>query len=160
MTIKGSCQCGSVGFSLENDPMMHFVCHCSDCQKLHGNSFFGYAYSTEDISVTGEVRKYSYEGGSGNLLHIVSCSNCGSTLYTQPDLIEPMIYVPAGMLRSIMSFRQGWSSGHPTRHPVSHQSWRLVNPMNITEPWNASENYLSISTRDSNERSRAGDQGS
>ena len=53
MTIKGSCQCGSVEFSLENDPMMHFVCHCSDCQKLHGNSFFGYAYSSDDISTTG-----------------------------------------------------------------------------------------------------------
>ena len=104
MTIKETCQCGSVEFTLENDPMMHFVCHCSDCQKLHGNSFFGYAYSTEDISVTGEVRKYSYEGGSGNLLHIVSCSNCGSTLYTQPDLIEPMIYVPAGMLREHYEF--------------------------------------------------------
>ena len=65
MTIKETCQCGSVEFTLENDPMMHFVCHCSDCQKLHGNSFFGYAYSTEDISVTGEVKKYSYEGGSG-----------------------------------------------------------------------------------------------
>ena len=64
MTIRESCQCGSVEFSLENDPMMHFVCHCSDCQKLHGNSF-GYAYSLDDVSITGEVGTYSYEGGSG-----------------------------------------------------------------------------------------------
>ena len=70
MTIKEACQCGSVEFSLENDPMMHFVCHCSDYQKLHGNSFFGYAYSSDDISITGEVNTYSYEGGSGNLLHV------------------------------------------------------------------------------------------
>ena len=104
MTIKGSCQCGSVEFSLENDLMMHFVCHCSDCQKLHGNSFFGYAYSSDDISITGEVNTYSYEGGSGNLLHVVSCPNCGCKLYTQPDLIEGMIYVPAGMLKTHYEF--------------------------------------------------------
>jgi len=104
MAITGTCQCGSVEFSLQNDPMMHFVCHCSDCQKLYGNSFFGYAYSTEDISVTGEVKTYSYEGGSGNQLHIVFCLECGSKLYSQPDLIEGMIYIPAGMLKEHYEF--------------------------------------------------------
>ena len=104
MSITETCQCGSAEFSLQNDPMMHFVCHCSDCQKLYGNSFFGYAYSTEDISVTGEVKTYSYEGGSGNQLHLVSCLNCGCKLYTQPDLIEGMIYVPAGMLQTHYEF--------------------------------------------------------
>ena len=104
MAITGACQCGSVEFSLQNDPMMHFVCHCSDCQKLYGNSFFGYAYSTEDISVTGEVKTYSYEGGSGNQLHIVFCPECGSKLYSQPDLIEGMIYIPAGMLKEHYEF--------------------------------------------------------
>ena len=104
MSITETCQCGSVEFSLQNDPMMHFVCHCSDCQKLYGNSFFGYAYSTEDISVTGEVKTYSYEGGSGNQLHIVFCPECGSKLYSQPDLIEGMIYIPAGMLKERYEF--------------------------------------------------------
>ena len=95
MTIKETCQCGSVEFTLENDPMMHFVYHRSDCQKLHCNSFFGYAYSSDDISITGEVNTYSYEGGCRNLLHVVSCPNCGCKLYIQPDLIEGMIYTPA-----------------------------------------------------------------
>ena len=104
MAITGACQCGSVEFSLQNDPMMHFVCHCSDCQKLYGNSFFGYAYSTEDISVTGEVKTYSYEGGSGNQLHIVFCPECGSKLYSRPDLMEGMIYIPAGMLKEHYEF--------------------------------------------------------
>ena len=57
MSIKETCHCGSVEFTLQNDPMMHFACHCTDCQKLWGNSFFGYAYSTDHISITGEVKK-------------------------------------------------------------------------------------------------------
>ena len=50
------------------------------------------------------MRTYSYEGGSGNLLHIVSCPDCGSKQCMQPDLIEGMIYVPAGMLKAHFEF--------------------------------------------------------
>lgn len=104
MSIKETCHCGSVEFTLQNDPMMHFACHCSDCQKIWGNSFFGYAYSTDDISITGEVKKYSYEGGSGNQLHFVFCPECGSKIHSQPDLIEGMIYIPCGMLKKHFEF--------------------------------------------------------
>jgi hypothetical protein len=104
MSIKETCHCGSVEFTLQNDPMMHFACHCSDCQKIWGNSFFGYAYSTDDICITGEVKKYSYEGGSGNQLHYVFCPECGSKIHSQPDLIEGMIYIPCGMLKKHYEF--------------------------------------------------------
>ena len=104
MSINDTCQCGAVKFTLQNDPMMHFVCHCSDCQKLWGNSFFGYAYSIDDISLTGDVKTYSYEGGSGNQLHMVFCVHCTSKLYTKPDLIDGMIYIPCGLLKKHYEF--------------------------------------------------------
>jgi hypothetical protein len=104
MSIKETCHCGSVEFNLQNDPMMHFACHCSDCQILWGTSFYGFAYSIDDINITGEVKKYSYKGGSGNLLHFVFCPQCGSKIHSQPDLIEGMIYIPCGILKEHYKF--------------------------------------------------------
>jgi hypothetical protein len=84
MSIKETCHCGSVEFTLQNDPMMHFACHCSDCQKIWGNSFFGYAYSTDDISITGEVKKYSYEVGAAINCITFSAQNVAAKFIRSP----------------------------------------------------------------------------
>ena len=39
MKIHGSCHCGAISFTALVDPQKVLICHCADCQKLHGNAF-------------------------------------------------------------------------------------------------------------------------
>ena len=104
MSITETCHCGDVEFTLQNEPMMHFACHCNDCQKLWNNSFFSYAYALDDIEIKGEIRKYTFCGGSGNNLNVCFCPRCTTKLYVQPELIEGMIYIPCGLLKEYIDF--------------------------------------------------------
>lgn len=104
MAISETCHCGDVEFTLQNDPMMHFVCHCNDCQKIWNNSFFCFAFSLDDIEINGTMGKYAFCGGSGNNLNIHFCPKCATKLYVQPELIEGMIYIPCGLLKKYFEF--------------------------------------------------------
>ncbi len=104
MAINDTCHCGDLEFTLQNDPMMHFMCHCKDCHKLWNNSFFSYAYAQDDIEITGKTNTYIYDGGSGNKMNILFCPNCATKFYVQPELIEGMIYIPIGLLKEHYEF--------------------------------------------------------
>ena len=51
MAYSGKCACGSITFKFELDPMMHFMCHCTDCQVMFNGSFEGYAISKDELSI-------------------------------------------------------------------------------------------------------------
>ena len=50
MAYSGKCACGDISFKFELDPMMHFMCHCTDCQVMFNGSFEGYAISKDELS--------------------------------------------------------------------------------------------------------------
>ena len=105
MAYSGKCACGDITFKFELDPMMHFMCHCTDCQVMFNGSFEGYAISKDELSIQGDLSKFTYSGGSGLSLHVNFCSKCSTKIYTQPEILEGMIYVPAGLLRDQIEFK-------------------------------------------------------
>ncbi len=36
---RGGCLCGDIRYSLVEDPVTVYVCHCTDCQRQTGTSF-------------------------------------------------------------------------------------------------------------------------
>ena len=98
MKYKGKCLCGAVTFQFPYDPMMQFKCHCNVCQKVFGNSLHAIAMPQDELEVSGSLSNYFITGGSGNKLHYNFCPTCGTFIYNKPDLLDPMIYVPAGLL--------------------------------------------------------------
>ena len=64
MTIRESCQCGSVEFSLENDPMMHFVCHCSGAKNFMATRFLNTLTRWMTL-ILPEVRTYLMKVAAG-----------------------------------------------------------------------------------------------
>ena len=117
MAYSGKCACGEITFKFELDPMMHFMCHCTDCQVMFNGSFEGYAISKDELNVKGTLSKFSYSGGSGLSLHVNFCSKCSTKIYTQPDILEGMIYVPAGLLRDQIEFKpkvEIWAGSRPS----------------------------------------------
>lgn len=114
--FSGHCLCKSVSFKFQYDPMMHFKCHCSTCQIVFGNSLNALAMPEEELNIKGELRRYSIIGGSGNQLHYNFCSKCGVLIYNKPELLEGMIYIPAGLMKEQIEFSptvELWSSNRP-----------------------------------------------
>ena len=117
MAYSGKCACENINFTFEHDPMMHFMCHCTDCQVMFNGSFEGYAISKDELTVQGDLSTFSDSGGSGLSLHVNFCVKCSTKIYTQPDILEGMIYVPAGLLRDQIEFKpkvEIWAGSRPS----------------------------------------------
>ena len=105
MAYSGSCLCGNVKFSFEFDPMMQFQCHCTTCQKVFGTSLNALAMPEAELSHNGEMLRYTITGGSGSALHYNYCPKCSVIIYNKPDLLEGLIYLPAGLLAGQIEFK-------------------------------------------------------
>ena len=105
MSYEGNCLCGNVKFSFEYDPMMHFQCHCTMCQRAFGTTSNALVLPEDELTIDGELKRYSMTGGSGNGYHFNFCPNCGVTIYGKPDLLDGLIYVPAGLLHDKIPFK-------------------------------------------------------
>ena len=104
MSYSGSCLCGEVKFKFEFDPMMQFQCHCTMCQKVFGTSLNALAMPEDELSCDGELQRHSIEGGSGSGLHYNYCPKCSVIIYNKPDLLDGMVYLPAGLLADQIKF--------------------------------------------------------
>ena len=105
MSYKGTCLCGDVKFNFEFDPMMQFQCHCTSCQVAFGTSLNALVIPEDELTVEGELNRYTKIGGSGNPLHYNYCVKCGSFIYNKPDILDGLIYLPAGLLHDQIPFR-------------------------------------------------------
>ena len=120
MDYSGSCLCGSVKFSFPYDPMLHFKCHCKVCQKIFGGSLHALAMPLDELKISGDLSSYTTTGGSGNDLHYNFCPKCGTSIFNKPDLLDPMVYLPAGLLDGQIEFSptvELWSANKPSSVP-------------------------------------------
>ena len=117
MRITGGCFCKKIRYTATIDPKTVTICHCTDCQVMFNGSFEGYAISKDELSIQGDLSKFTYSGGSGLSLHVNFCSKCSTKIYTQPEILEGMIYVPAGLLRDQIEFKpkvEIWAGSRPS----------------------------------------------
>ncbi|RMJ28807.1 Glutathione-dependent formaldehyde-activating enzyme [Aspergillus sp. HF37] len=99
MTLTGSCMCGTIAYS-SSDPVLKALCHCLDCQKWTGGAFTSNVVVPRDgFSVTkGTPKTYDVVGESGKNNKHFFCGNCGSSLYTELDLMADKTVIKAGTL--------------------------------------------------------------
>ena len=79
MRISGGCHCGDIRYEVDGEPIVHTLCHCSDCRRHAGAPVVGWAMFAEDaLTITrGEPKVYaSSEHGRRHF-----CANCGSGLF-------------------------------------------------------------------------------
>ncbi len=73
--IEGGCLCGQLRVSVTGRPLRVGICHCLECRKHHGATFYAAAIFAHDAAtVTGESR--SYEGR-------FFCPTCGSSVFAK-----------------------------------------------------------------------------
>jgi hypothetical protein len=46
------CDCGSVEMHLSGEPIAQYVCHCDDCQAVHGEAYAVALYPTAAVVIT------------------------------------------------------------------------------------------------------------
>ncbi|KAJ5970673.1 uncharacterized protein N7479_000591 [Penicillium vulpinum] len=100
MTLTGSCMCGGVTYAVEADTYLAALCHCTDCQKWSGSAFTANAVVPRtSMKVTkGTPNSYDAIGNSGKINKHFFCPTCGSSLYTELEIMPDMTCIKAGTL--------------------------------------------------------------
>jgi hypothetical protein len=73
------CSCGVVEVQLTGEPMAQYVCHCDDCQAVHGKAYPVALYSASAVAVThGETDAFTLKTTPRT-----KCSRCGTYLFAE-----------------------------------------------------------------------------
>jgi hypothetical protein len=86
-SAEGGCQCGSVRYRLEAEPLGLAVCHCRDCQRQSGSAF---ALSLDVPKgafrqLSGQLTTFTTVCDSGRAKDCAFCSSCGTRIYHQGE---------------------------------------------------------------------------
>lgn len=96
--ITGSCCCGDVAFTVEDNFSDFFFCHCEQCRKLTGTAHAANLFTSPDnINWTKgkeKIKRYDHQDRSFTKAF---CDNCGSGLPFVTQSGKSLI-VPAGSL--------------------------------------------------------------
>lgn len=106
-TMKGSCKCGLIRFTL--NPEKHSVvnCHCHDCRKLNGGAFSTYVAVADGHFrlVEGQDKLTRYVVSEKVTKHF--CGVCGTPIFNQSTVYPGLTIVPLGALDDTGDFRPG-----------------------------------------------------
>ena len=59
MSVTGQCLCGTISYSIDNQPAMTGVCHCKNCQRQAGSAFSTLAgVPLNELHISGEPKLY------------------------------------------------------------------------------------------------------
>jgi hypothetical protein len=80
MSLKGSCLCGSVRYTVDTEIIHAENCHCTMCRKAHGAAFSSNALvASKTLQVLGLEHLSSYRSSPNR--EKLFCSQCGSQLF-------------------------------------------------------------------------------
>jgi hypothetical protein len=77
-TIRLTCSCGAVEITLAGTPMVQYVCHCDDCQTVHGNAYACALYPATAVEVNGETSVTVLKTSPRT-----RCSRCATYLFAE-----------------------------------------------------------------------------
>lgn len=83
--LSGGCQCGAIRYSLSQDPLGLYVCHCRECRKQSASAF-GISVIVPQTAlhvVQGAPKFWSRPTDTGHILDCAFCPECGSRLWHQ-----------------------------------------------------------------------------
>jgi hypothetical protein len=97
--LEGGCLCGAVRFKGEAEAPSAMHCCCKDCQRATGSAFATIvAVPAASFEVSGPTKSYRTAGESGRHVERWFCSECGSQLYSQAEVMADSYFIKAGVL--------------------------------------------------------------
>lgn len=115
---RGACLCGDVEYSLGEDPVTLYACHCTDCQRQTGTSFaLSMTVRRQALEVTrGRPAEWSVELSDGRRKASHVCPRCHTRLWG-PSRVPGLAVLEPGTLDDT-----SWL------HPVAHIWTRSAQP--------------------------------
>jgi hypothetical protein len=106
--FSGGCACGEIRYECTAEPMMMLNCHCRDCQRSSGGPFSSFVVvPTEAFELRqGAPRFHASPSEMGGKTRRGFCSECGSPIYGQPDLIPHIVAIRTASLDDPSWFSQ------------------------------------------------------
>ncbi len=120
----GTCHCHDVHFALKSDPLVTYICHCTECQAASGSAFsISCIVRRADIQVQrGEIATLIFETES-KTSQLEACARCGSPLWFSNPEAPEMVAIKGGCLEyksEINPVAQLWTQ--------SAQPWMKLDP--------------------------------
>lgn len=115
----GGCSCAKLRYEITADPIVVYICHCTDCQTATGASFAISMIVPRDALrvIRGEVERREFELPDGRYRIVFGCSACGAALWGERRDRPEMRNLEAGTLDDTSWFR-----------PVAHIWTRSAQP--------------------------------
>ena len=100
MGLSGICECGAVTYSVKQETLHVYACHCLNCQTRSGSAFAEHAMVQADVfecyGATGTFIRTT--GGIEFTEHF--CPTCHTRLFNQNSMLPEMVFLRAGTLES------------------------------------------------------------
>ena len=96
---RGACLCSAIEYSLREDPLTLYVCHCTDCQRQSGSSFaLSMIVRSEALQIVrGRPEQYAVEMDDGRIKQATFCTRCSTRLWG-PSSISGLTVLEPGTL--------------------------------------------------------------
>lgn len=109
LPFHGGCQCGAVRYTVTGQPIVFYLCHCTECQR-HTSSAFGESLRvrTGDVEIIGDVATTWRNAQSGRKRFGHFCRACGVRLVHGSDGADE-VNIKAGTLDDTSWL---WPAGH------------------------------------------------
>jgi len=114
----GSCECKSVRYQFNGEPLTCYACHCTDCQTASGSAFgLSMILNEKDIDIIeGEVAVNTIDvNGTKTQKH--HCAQCGTVFWFSADEYPGLIALKPGTFDNTSWFR-----------PIAHLWVRSAQP--------------------------------
>ena len=128
--FTGGCACGAVRYEINAGPLMAGHCQCGKCQKPSSTGHGSFAaFPAAAVTVTGELRPWSYVADSGNTSTRSHCPICGTQVTGGNSRMTDILAVSLATLDDPSGINPGMVFFHARAQP-----WDLIDPSLPTFP--------------------------
>jgi hypothetical protein len=127
--MTANCACGNASITVNAQPTMHGVCHCTNCKRRTGSAFGISAYfdRTAVVEQKGETKTYSFHHAAQHHdqeRHF--CVTCGTTLYWYVSALPDKIGIAGGCFADQGEIAPDYSVTDQKREPwlTLPSSWK------------------------------------
>lgn len=98
MSMIGGCECGLVKYTLTEDSLHIYACHCLNCQTRSGSAFAEHAM----VHVSGfvcEGQTVAHVRAANNIqFEEIFCGTCYTRIFNRNSALPDMVFLRAGTL--------------------------------------------------------------
>jgi len=97
---SGGCGCGAIRYTVTSEPLISYLCHCTECQRRTSSAFgLNMQVPTENLVIEkGTPTERIRTADSGNELALNFCNQCGAPLFSRSLAREHIRVIYAGTL--------------------------------------------------------------